>query len=229
MKKILFIAFVLILTGCNTSKQGGSWHPYYRAQVGLNKGGITENTDFTKTTDIEPDAFSGATKMGFNASGHIVLPLKRNAIETGLDYMYNNQTFTFKDASNGYSGTRKIGCSQFMLPITYNFGLFRKNNPIGDLQIKIGYLMQLNLISTYDKGAALTNYSTKPFSSGFTLGLSATPFKLSNGSRLGFYIDGYRGTKIYDDFYNRSIYEMPGSSFVKFGVIYQFGKSIKKE
>jgi len=223
MKKIVFGLSILFLAGCNISKQGDALHPYYRVQVGLNKGGITENTDFTKTTDIQPDAFSGATKTGFNASSHVVLPLKRNAIETGIDYMYNNQTFTFKDATYGYNGTRKIGTSQFMVPITYNFGFFKKNNPLGSLQVKIGYLMQFNMFSVTNNGNSLADYSTKGFSSGITAGISATPFKFENGNRLGFYFDGYRGTKIYDDFYNRSIYEIPGSSFMKFGIIYQFG------
>lgn len=224
MKKIVFGLSILFLAGCNISKQGDALHPYYRIQAGLNKGGITENTDFTKTTDIQPDAFSGATKTGFNASGHVVFPLKRNAIESGVDYMYNNQTFTLNDAANGYNGTRKIGTSQFMVPLTYNFGFFKKNNPLGSLQVKVGYLMQFNTFSITNNGASLTDYSTKGFSSGITAGVSATPFKFENGSRLGFYFDGYRGTKIYDDFYNRSTYEMPGSSFMKFGIIYQFGK-----
>ena len=225
MKKIVFGLSILLLTGCKISKQGEALHPYYRMQAGLNKGGITENTDFTKTTDIQPDAFSGATKTGFNASGHIVLPLKRNALETGIDYMYNNQTFTFKDATYGNNGTRKIGTSQFMVPLTYNLSFFKKNNPLGSLQVKVGYLMQLNLFSVSNYGAQLTDYNTKGFSNGLTVGISATPFKFENGYRLGFYFDGYRGSKIYDDFYNRSIYEMPGSSFLKFGIIYQFGNN----
>lgn len=224
MKKIVFGLSILILTGCNISKQGDALHPYYRVQAGLNKGGITENTDLTKTTDIQPDAFSGATKTGLNASGHVVLPLKRNAIESGIDYMYNSQTFTLNDATNGYNGTRKIGTSQFMVPLTYNVGFFKKNNLLGSLQVKIGYLMQFNMFSVTNNGSSLTDYSTKGFSSGITAGISATPFKFENGNRLGFYFDGYRGSKIYDDFYNRSIYEMPGSSFMKFGIIYQFGK-----
>jgi len=224
MKKIVFGLSILFLTGCNISKQGDALHPYYRVQAGLNKGGITENTDLTKTTDIQPDAFSGATKTGLNASSHVVLPLKRNAIESGIDFMYNSQTFTLNDVTNGYKGTRKIGTSQFMVPLTYNLGFFKKNNPLGSLQIKIGYLMQFNMFSVTNNGTSLTDYSTKGFSNGITAGISATPFKFENGNRLGFYFDGYRGSKIYDDFYNRSIYEMPGSSFMKFGIIYQFGR-----
>ncbi len=224
MKKIVCCLAIAVLSGCTVTKDGGTWHPAYRVQGGLNKGGITENTDFTKTPEIQPDAFSGATKTGVHTSGHIVIPFKRNSIETGVDFMHNNQKFAFNDNTNGFNGKRDIGLSQFMLPITYNFGLFRKNNSLGNLQIKIGYLLQFNFFSVSDHGANLPGFTVKHFSNGFTVGLSATPFQFNNGNRLGFYLDGYRGTKVYDDFYNSSIYEMPGSSFVKFGVFYQFGK-----
>ncbi|RPH32748.1 MAG: hypothetical protein EHM93_07935 [Bacteroidales bacterium] len=226
MKKGLLFIPTLMLAGCSISKD--TLHPYYRAQIGFNKGGITENTDFTKTSNVQPDAFTGATKIGFNASGHVVLPIKRNAIETGIDYMYNNQTFTFNDYSNGYSGNRRISSSQIMLPVTYNFSFFHKNNPLGSIQFKVGYLIQFNMFSVLDSGTALTDYSLNNFSSGITAGLSATPFHMNNGSKLGFYFDVYRGTKIYNDFYNQSIYEMPASSFMKFGIIYQFGKNQSK-
>jgi len=228
MKKAIIGFSILFLMGCTSTKLCEPRHPYYRIQAGLNKGGITENTDFTKTTDIQPDAFTGATKIGLNTSSHIVLPLKQNSIETGFDFMYNNQKFTFNDSHVGYNGSRNVGTSQFMIPITYNFNLLKKNNSLGSLQLKVGYLMQFNLFSVTDNGAPLTDYSTSGFSNGFTIGVSATPFKMSNGNRLGFYIDGYRGSKIYNDFYNRSIYEMPGSSFMKIGIMYQFGK-IKKQ
>ena len=224
MKKTIIGFSILLLMGCTSTKLCEPWHPYYRIQAGLNKGGITENTDFTKTTDIQPDAFTGATKTGFNASSHLVLPLKQNSVETGVDFMHNNQTFTFKDSNNGYNGSRKVGTSQFMIPITYNFNLLKKKNPLGSLQLKVGYLMQFNLFSVTDNGAPLTDYSTNGFSNGISVGLSVTPFKMSNGDRLGFYLDGYRGSKIYSDFYNRSMYKMPGSSFMKFGIIYQFSK-----
>jgi hypothetical protein len=222
MKKITLCFLIAILFGCTVTKEGEKWRPHYRAQLGLNKGGITENTDFSNTPGIAVDAFSGATKTGFNASGHVLLPLRKNTIETGVDYMHNNQTFTFNDNANGYKGSRKIGSSQLMIPVTYNFGLLRRHNPYGDLQIRVGYLIQLNLFKVSNSGVTLTDYSLKHFSSGLVFGVSATPFHLSNGNSLGFYLDGYRGSKIYDDFYNSSVYEMPGSSFMKFGVIYQF-------
>lgn len=196
----------------------------FRVTAGLNKGGVTENTDFDKTPEIPIDAFSGATKTGFSFGAHAVKPMGRNAIEGGLDYMYNNQTFTYNDAANGNIGNRKIGVSQFMIPLTYNIDLFRKNSQKGLFQFKVGLLGQFNLLNVKNSGISIPPYSYNNYSFGFTMGVATNPFKIKNGAELGFYIDGYRGTKIFNDYYNRSIYEMPGSSFMRLGIIYQFGK-----
>jgi hypothetical protein len=264
MKKFVYCIIVLILAGCAATKvqdkwhptyrflgeldQGGiigstdftkssdvqpdavsgatkvqeKWHPVYRFLGGLNHGGIIENTDFTKTTDVQPDAFSGATKLSFNAGAHALLPVFGNSVETGLDFMNSNQTFTFNDKIRSFTGTRKIGTSQIMLPITYNFGFFKEEQPLGMLQLKFGYLMQFNLFSVSDEGSVPADYTNKGFSSGMVFGLACTPFQLANGNEIGIYLDLYRGSKIYNDFYNSSAYEMPGSSFAKFGIIYQF-------
>jgi len=167
------------------------------------------------------DAFTGATKGGFNAGIHVNIPLKRNEIETGADYMYNHQTFTYVDAGNMYIGVRELKVSQVMFPFTYNFVLFRKLLPNASIQLKIGYLGQLNFVSTSSTGI-LPNYTINRWSNGATFGISALPVQFNSGSKLGFYIDGYRGTQVYEDFYNQTSFEMPGSSFVKFGIKYQF-------
>ncbi len=49
--------------------------------------------------------------------------------------------------------------------------------------------------------------------SGATLCFSTTPFRLNNGARLGLFVDGYRGTRGYEDFYNRAEFEIPGTSY----------------
>lgn len=108
-----------------------------------------------------------------------------------------------------------------MLPLTYNFVLFRKIFPNADIQLKLGYTGQLNFVSESSTGN-LPDYSVKPFSNGATLGISAFPYQFRNGCKLGFYIDVYRGTQVYEDFYNQKSFEMPGSSFMKFGVKYLF-------
>lgn len=216
---------ILILTGCASSSvttSKSNWKPIYRLQIGTNKGGIVENTDLSVIPNTEVDAYSGATSNGINASGKIILPLKRNAIETGVDFMYNHQNFTYSDDVNGFNGERKLGVSQFMIPITYSFSLFKSKGPEGLFQIKIGYAAQLNLFAISNGNGTLPDYTTKFFSNGATIGFSSTPIRLRNGSKLGFYIDGYRGTQVYEDFYNRTEFEMPGTAFVKYGIIYQF-------
>jgi hypothetical protein len=170
----------------------------YRVQVVLT-GRNYENTDMKVVPNAEVDAYSGATKTGFNAGGRVILPLKRNAVETGVDFMYNNQTFTYNDATNGYSGTRKVGTSQVMIPVTYSIPFFRKSNPQGSFQVKLGYLAQINMFNVSSSGTNLPAYSTKAFSNGFTLGVSTTPFRLKNGAKVGLFLKGIvalRFTKI---------------------------------
>ena len=226
-RRILLVGFipVLFLLGCATTLQTGEpkkWEPVYRFQAGTSKGGVVDNTDLSLIPDTEVDAYSGATSRGVNVSGKVILPLKRNAVETGADFMYNHQTFTYNDAENGFFGERNLGVSQLMLPVTYSFGFFRKNSPEGIFQLKVGFVAQLNLFRISDGQGVFPDYSTRAFSSGATFGFSTTPVKLRNGSKLGFYIDAYRGSQAYEDFYNRTDFEMPGTAFVKYGVIYQF-------
>ncbi|MCE5345098.1 MAG: hypothetical protein LLG13_02255 [Bacteroidales bacterium] len=197
-------------------------------QGGANLGGITENTDMTVVPNIRVpsestvDAFTGATKLGYNIGAHLNKKLKNNQIETGLDYMYNYQTFNYNDAGNFYSGVRRLQVSQFMLPLTYNFVLLRKLIPKADIQLKIGLTGQLNSISTNDTGISLPSYSINHWSIGPIFGLSAYLFQFQNGNKLGIFFDVYRGSQIYEDYYNQSSFEIPGSSFMKFGLRYQF-------
>ncbi len=195
-------------------------------QMGSNKGGITENTDMTVVQGVKVpseasvDAYTGATQPGFNVGVHLNHKLKKNQIETGLDYMYNHQTFTYIDAGNNYIGVRELYVSQLMLPVTYNLGLFAKQMPEAELQVRVGLIGQVNFISGNGTGI-LPDYSVIPFSAGPTFGVSFLPFRFRNGDKLGIYCDIYRGSQIYKDFYNKPDYEMPGSSFVKFGLKYQ--------
>ena len=210
------IISAFLLMGC------ASQSPLYRIQAGTNKGGIVENTDMTVFGNAEVDAFSGATRRGMNAGGKVMLLLKRNFVETGIDLMYNSQTFTYNDAVNGFVGERRLGVTQFMLPVTYSIGLFRENHPEGLFQFKFGYSAQFNLFSVSDGHGNMPGYNTNSLSNGATLGLSTTPFRFDNGAKLGLFVDGYRGTRVYEDFYNRAEFEIPGTSFIKYGIIYQF-------
>jgi hypothetical protein len=227
MKKLILTIlasfYLIAINSCSTSRQTNTDRSLkFSIQAGANKGGITENTDMTVVPGAETtvDAFSGATNYGINTGIHIAKPLKYNKVESGIDYMYNLQTFTYNDAVNNYSGVRELKVSQIMIPLTYNFVLFRNLLPDADIQLKLGYAGQLNFVSESGTGT-LPDYSIKPWSNGATFGISAFPVQFKNGSKLGFYFDAYRGTQVYEDFYNQKSFEMPGSSFMKFGFKYQ--------
>lgn len=237
LKLILLVVICLILVACSISKNNveeSNWKPKIQVQAGINHGDIIDNTDMSELentdaaasgpVDTEVDAFSGATKIGANIGMHVLFPVRKNNIETGIDYMLSNQTLNYNSDILGYQGSRKINTSQFIIPVTYNFSCFTKKYDDGLFQIKLGYLMQLNMFAVSNSGT-LPDYSTTGFSCGPVFGISTTALKLSNGSSLGLYFDVYRGSQIYEDLYNQKDFEMPGSSFFKAGVIYRFTKN----
>lgn len=171
--------------------------------------------------EAEVDAFSGATKLKYNGGIHINRQLKRNQLETGIDYMFNYHTFNYVDAGNFYMGVRRLEVSQVIVPLTYNFVFLKNRFPAAEMQFKAGYLGQLNFVNAKETGI-LPEYSIQPFSHGLTFGISAYPLQFQNRSKLGFYIDGYRGSQIYENFYNQKNFDMPGSSYLKGGLRYQF-------
>lgn len=226
MRQSLFIIFVvlLLLGGCSVVSKTASPEkrkPVYRIQLGSNKGGIVDNTDMSVIPGAGVDAFTGATVRGINASAKVLLPLKYNSAETGIEIMSNKHLLTYNDQQNNFLGERSIALTQFMIPLTYSIGILKRNVPEGLVQIKFGYLAQFNHFRFDNKGQ-LSEYSSKVFSSGAVLGLSTCPIKLGNGSRIGFYVDAYRGSPAYHDFYNQPEFEMPGTAFLKYGIIYQF-------
>lgn len=221
--------FFIVINSCYSSRDIPVGKKLkFALQAGTNIGGITENTDMNVIPNIRVpaesavDAFTGATQLGYNIGVHINKQLKNNQVETGLDYMHNYQTFYYNDAGNFYVGVRRLNVSQIMLPLSYNFVLFRNLVSKADIQLKVGLLGQFNSISTSETGISLPAYSTDNLSLGPAFGLSACPFKFNNGNRLGIYFDAYRGGQIYEDYYNLPDFEMPGSSFMKFGLRYQF-------
>lgn len=227
MKRSLILTLsaiaIFAFAGCNTTLNSTGKKVKLSAQAGLNKGGITENTDMSvvSSSGTAVDAFSGATNTGFNAGIRASYPLKRNEIETGIDFMLNKQTFTYNDKANEYVGQRMLNVSQIMVPLTYNFNLLKGALPSAEIQMKLGVAGQLNFVGA-DNTGSLPAYEVSRWSNGFTFGVSAYLFRFRNNHKLGFYLDGYRGTQIYEDFYNLSEYEVPGSSYMKFGLKYQF-------
>ncbi|SMO91880.1 hypothetical protein SAMN06265379_11529 [Saccharicrinis carchari] len=225
MRKVVLIIMVgVVLSSCAVTEKSQRTLKY-SFQAGINKGGITENTNLTVLSNPPDenlvDAYSGATQLGVNAGVHVNKPLKYGEIESGLDYMFNVQTFSFAHQENMYVGVRELNVSQLMIPFTYNFSVLRKVCPTAELQLKLGLTGQLNFVSISSTGT-LPDYSINSLSGGGLFGISAYPVKFENGQKLGFYIDVYRGSQVYEDYYNQKTFETPGSSFVKGGIRYRF-------
>ena len=159
--------------------------------------------------------------MGYNAGAHVMVPVGKHSLETGLDYLYSPQTFTYNDPANQYYGTRDINTSQIALPITFNLGINRHKFDDGLFQLKLGYLIQRNFVDVTDHTSTLPQYEVKDWSHGFTFGFNVVPFVFQNNNRLGFSLEFYRGSQIYEDVYNDSSFEMPGSSFTRLGCFYR--------
>jgi hypothetical protein len=229
MKKVfsaISIASFIVLLGCAPSnlvtENSGNWKPSYTIQAGIAHGGIIENTDMKQLANADVDAFTGATNVSPTVGAHVKLPVYNNEVETGIDYMYASQNFTFKDNANGYNGKREMSTSQFIFPLTYNFNLLRKIKPGGVFSLKLGVVGEYNIVGVNNKSATLPTYTLNNFSGGMVFGINSMPLSFSNGSKIGFYADLYRGSRIYTDFYNQKGFEMPGSSFARLGIVFQF-------
>lgn len=224
--KTLILVGMISLAGCvsnlEISKDDQKRKIRFGAEAGANKGGIVENTNMSYIDGASVDAFSGATCIGGHIGGHTKLPVGRNDVQVGLNYMYSPQTFTYHDETNGFSGTRKIGLSQFILPITYNVNLFKNSLPDGTIYLKFGGAFEYNLASVKDNGSHLPGYTIRPFTGGVTLGIATLPLRFKDNSRIGLSFDVYKGTQIFDDLYNRKAFKMPTSSYMKLSIIYQF-------
>ncbi|MCF6240836.1 MAG: hypothetical protein L3J74_05765 [Bacteroidales bacterium] len=221
---IILISFQILITGsCSTGKSiNQKTVPIdFSIRAGINHGGITENTDLSVISNSNIDAYTGATKIGFNGGLHLSIDLKKNQLESGVDYMFNHQIFNFHDEKTQFSGVRELFVNQIIFPLTFNFRIFNKQYPQKDLLLKLGYVGQLNMVQADDKGK-LPEFEINKWSNGITFGLSAYLIQLKNKNKIGIYLDCYRGSIMYKDYYNLPEYEMPGTSFIKFGVQYQF-------
>jgi len=225
MKKVVLIILIgVVLNSCVVTVKNQRAIKY-SIQAGINKGGITENSDLSVLSNLPDenlvDAYSGATQLGANAGVHVNKPLKYGEIESGLDYMFNAQTFRFDHQENMYVGVRELNVNQWMVPITWNFNVLQTVLPTAEIQLKLGLTGQLNFVSVRSTGT-LPDYSINSLSGGGLFGISAYPVKFENGQKLGFYINVYRGSQIYEDYYNQKTFEIPGSSFIKGGIRYRF-------
>jgi len=244
MKTTLILASLLLLilfsiacaiTESTIDEELKSRKVRFRFHGGINHGGIVENTDLSKVETkqfadsywkYEVDAYSSATRAGFNDGAHWLLPVKKDNIEVGIDYMNSSQTFRYMNVKNeAYLGRRSIRISQFNFPLTYNISLFKQKFTKEHylIELKFGGVIQYNRFTIRDYSNNFDNdYTTRPFSGGITFGIATTPIIMERGSKLGFYLDLYRGTQIYEDRFNPKSLELTGSSYIKTGVICQF-------
>ena len=99
MKK-LNICFVLLIlcSKCaliselpqNEKKNGGR----INLQLGINHGGVVENTVLSLIENTEVDAFTGATAPSVYSGVHYEYPLGKQSIEAGFDVLFHQQNFT---------------------------------------------------------------------------------------------------------------------------------------
>lgn len=73
----------------------------------------------TSVKHYEVDGFTGATAGDFHFGAHALFPVGKNRLETGVDIMYNDQSFTYRDKLRGFNGIREIHMTQLMLPLTF--------------------------------------------------------------------------------------------------------------
>lgn len=224
-KQTFFLIALFALSGCTNSRKATEAYQdrkvRFSVEAGANHGGIVENRDLKLVDNMSVDGFTGATKIGFHVGGHATIPIKKNDFQTGLVYMFSPQKLMYNDEVNSYNGTRTISLSQLSVPLTYSINLFKSRLAPGTVALKFGAILQYNFPEVSDMGT-LTEYKIYRVSGGAVLGISALPFSFQNGSRLGASFDLYKGSQIFEDFYNKKEYEMPTSSYMKLSLIYQF-------
>lgn len=214
MKNICLILSLCLLLGCSTTSEVANSNQKllnsHNFQAGGSWGGIIEDTKI--------DAVSGATKSSVNIGFHPTLNIHGHLIETGIDFLHYNQTFTYFDNTNNYDGKREFNYSEIRLPITYNFQFLKNTNNEGQLIIKLGMSLGYRISENIKNSGEVPDYTFDKFSIGPTLGLSTIPFKLNDKYRLGIYVDFVRASKIYKDYYTVAD-DLGNMSNLKFGIV----------
>ena len=217
MKNLFVIIPTLcLLMGCSTtSKVENSKQNIitYNIQVGTSWGGIIEDTKI--------DAVTGATSSSINFGFHPEFNILDKNIETGIDFLYYKQSFTYLDNVEGFDGKREFRFAELRVPLTYNFQLFKNEYSEGRLLIKLGLSAGYRVYENIEQIGTVPDYTFDEFSIGPTLGLSTTPFTINNKLKLGFYLDLVRGSKVYEDPYITTD-EVGNMSNMKFGILLKF-------
>jgi hypothetical protein len=224
MKKIhaLFLtSSILLLSGCSSSGHLEKASPSFKAYLGASHGGIIENTDLSLLESSPPDAYSGATKVGFNAGIHYEYPLQHISLETGIDGFLNSQTLSYQDDFAGFHGTRDLMVSQLRIPVILNLSFLKKKQENGIIQLRLGLSPGFCFYGVDDHSETLPSYDKHVFTIGPLLGTDIIPLRFENGSELGISLELFRSIQeVYTDYYQLG--ETPGLSYLKFGLVYRF-------
>ena len=101
---------------------------------------------------------------------------------------------------------------------TTNSPLVRENDNSGrhSTIMSIGY----TFIESVTENGNIPDYNFTNWDYGPTLGVSIYPLQLKQNYRVGFYLDLYRGSRIYEDIYHKSE-GIGGHSYMKYGISLQ--------
>ena len=189
--------------------------------AGAASGGLVENKEMSGIDGVSNvDAITGATKTFFNGGIHSEIDIKGHKIETGLDYIGFDQSVEYKMPSLSVNGKRDVQFHQMRLPIMYNFHFFKDSQNYSRLILKAGLSMGYTFSKSVFDFGNIPDYKFTNWDYGPTLGVSVFPLQLKQNYRIGFYLDLYRGSQIYEDIYHKAE-GIGGQSFMKFGVVLQ--------
>lgn len=227
MKTTLHFLLVVILLfqfSCSTPEQAtrslSEEENYicWSARGGINTGGFVDNE--------VPDAVSGATLTNFTLGIHPDITTSGKTFETGLDLIGYRQNFEYDDPANEYFGKRSFDYYELRLPLTYNFRFFKNLSNCDFFYLKIGISTGYIINKNVTEQGILPAYDLKPFSIGPALGVAFSPLGISRRFKLGVFIDLYRGSKVYKDFYNNSR-ENGNTTYLSAGLLLKIGPGNK--
>jgi len=216
-KYLLLSVLTLSISSCSTIKGDST----ISILAGYSAGGLVENTEMSGIDGVSDiDSISGASKILYNAGIHTEINIKGHSIETGLDYICFDQSVGYKLPSLLVTGNRDFNFHQLRFPITYNFHLLKKAQNYSKLILKGGMSIGYTFSKLVTENGNVPDYTFTNWDYGPTLGVAVYPFLFKQNYRVGFYLDFYRGSQIYDDIYHESE-GMGGHSFMKLGVSVQ--------
>jgi hypothetical protein len=138
-------------------------------------------------------------------------------LETGLDYLGFSQTVDYQLAGLDVVGSRDFRFHQIRIPFTYNLHLLKNQNRRPGLIIKAGFSGGYTFWESIKDNGGLEEYQFTREDFGPTLGVTVYPFSARKAGRVGFYLDLYRGSRIFSDEFHQEE-GLGGQSFMKMGV-----------